>query len=171
MQLAACDSKIAFEQLVQRHHASVRSYCIRVVGAALGEDVAQEVFVALYRQRGSYVPSGRFRSFLFTVAGRRCKNALRNRKMQPQSAQTEERESPDTDSLDALLLEERRRRLHALVATLPEAQRTAIAMRFSAGLDYSEIAGAVGCSEPTARTRVFLGLTKLRALCAKRGEL
>jgi RNA polymerase sigma-70 factor, ECF subfamily len=69
------------------------------------------------------------------------------------------------------LTDERRRRLHELVKSLPEAQRTAIQLRFSGGLDYAELAETVGCPEPTARTRVHLGLAKLRTLLQKRGGL
>jgi RNA polymerase sigma-70 factor (ECF subfamily) len=172
MQLAAAGKSAAFACLVRRHQASVRAFCARVCGAAQGDDVAQDVFVALHRAAPSYVPEGRFRSYLFTIAARRCKNAQRQVRTRREELVTLEREEPSGKTgLDAILVEERRRRLHALVADLPEAQRTAIQMRFSAGLDYAEVAEATGCPEPTARTRVHLGLAKLRELLQKRGGL
>lgn len=171
MQLALAGKQEAYACLVRRHQASVRAYCTRVCGTA-GDDVAQEVFVDLYRARESYTPEGRFRSYLFTIASRRCKNALRHVRSRREELVEVEREEPSNkSSLELILTDERRRRLHALVATLPEAQRTAIQMRFSAGLDYAELAEAAGCPERTARSRVHLGISKLRALLGKRGGL
>jgi RNA polymerase sigma-70 factor (ECF subfamily) len=171
MQLTAAGKATAFACLVRRHQASVRAYCTRVCGPS-GDDVAQEVFVAVHRARESYLPEGRFRSFLFTIASRRCKNALRHvRARREDLLEVAREEAGAATSLDVILKEERQRRLHALVKSLPEAQRTAIQLRFSAGLDYAELGEAVGCPEPTARTRVHLGLAKLRTLLGKRGGL
>jgi RNA polymerase sigma-70 factor (ECF subfamily) len=171
MLLSLAGKQEAFACLVRRHQASVRAYCTRVCGA-LGDDVAQEVFVAVHRARDSYAPEGRFRSYLFTIAARRCKNALRGVRSRREDLVEVEREEPSSKTgLDLILSEERRRRLHALVASLPEAQRTAIQLRFSAGLDYAEVAEALGCLEPTARTRVHLGISRLRTLLGKRGGL
>lgn len=172
MQLAGLGQESAFACLVLRYQASVRAFCARSCGGNHGDDVAQDVFVALFHATPQYIPDGRFRGFLFTIAARRCKNATRGARARREDLLSVERVREDANgSLEEVLSEERRRRLFALVDELPEAQRRAIHMRFSAGLDYAEVAGVMGCSEPTARTRVHLGLEKLRALCAKRGEL
>jgi RNA polymerase sigma-70 factor (ECF subfamily) len=150
----------------------VRAFCARSCGKEQGDDVAQDVFVALLQATRHYLPDGRFRGFLFTIAARRCQNALRGARVRREDLVSVERAKEDAESsLDEVLSEERRRRLFGLVGELPEAQRSAIHMRFSAGLDYAAVACAMGCSEPTARTRVHLGLGKLRAICAKRGDL
>jgi RNA polymerase sigma factor (sigma-70 family) len=173
MQLACAGKQAAFACLVRRHQQLLRNYCARAAGnGALGDDIAQEVFASLYRARDSYVPNGRFRSYLFTIAARRCKNALRDGRVRREHRLlTGSEPCAREGSLDQLLSEERRRRLHELLASLPDAQRTAIQMRFSAGLAYAEVADAVGCSEPTARTRVHSGLSKLRSMWMKRGGL
>lgn len=171
MQLAGAGRESALTCLVLRYQASVREFCTRVCGTRLGDDVAQDVFVALFHATGEYVPDGRFRGFLFTIAARRCKNAMRGARARREDLINVEREWDAESSLDEVLSEERRRRLHALVEELPPAQRNAIHMRFGSGLDYADVARAMGCSEPTVRTRVHLGLEKLRALCAKRGDL
>ena len=172
MQLAAAGRREAFECLVRRHQPSVRAFCARACGGAQGDDAAQDVFLAVHRGARNYVPKGQFRSYLFTIAKNRCKNALRQVRARREELIEVEREEPSAKSgLDAILVEERRRRLHLLVADLPEEQRTAIQLRFSAGLDYSEVAEVVGCPEPTARGRVHSGVIKLRARLAKRGGL
>ncbi|MFM2417258.1 MAG: hypothetical protein RL385_1981 [Pseudomonadota bacterium] len=170
MMLAAAGRSAAFAQLVIRHSPALRAYCTRQCGSPQGDDVAQEVFVAVFKGCTRYVPEGRFRAYLFTAAARRCKNAQRNRRVQDRHFIHSDHEAHgEATSLDGLLTDERRRRLHEAIAELPEPQRNAIWLRFNGGLDYAEVAAVEGCPEPTARTRVHAGLEKLRRLWEKRG--
>jgi len=168
MQLARVGQRRAYEALVRRHQRSVRAYCARWCGSAvLGDDLAQECFVELWRRRESYVAEGKLKAYLFRIAANRCKNQQR--------AQGRERAATDASaagadahqqppSSDRFLLRERTERLRHELAKLPEPQREAVLLRYSAELDYAEIAELLQVPEATLRSRVFLGLMKLRRL-------
>jgi RNA polymerase sigma-70 factor (ECF subfamily) len=169
MQLAAADLDQAYETLVRRYQASVRATCRRSCGSyALGDETAQEIFVQLWRARRAYEPMGRFRPYLFTLVRNRCRTASRGaRETVPFDDLLP---SPNTGPVDELLAAQRRRRVAECLTKLPDNQREAIALRFSAELDYAEIARVAGRSEATIRSRVFLGLARLRKLLGKGDE-
>jgi RNA polymerase sigma-70 factor (ECF subfamily) len=171
MELARAGVQPAFAALIRRHQAALRSYCARVCGDAAADDVAQETFVALWATRASYEPRGRFRSYLFALAERRALNALRtSRRLTRKHSASHSEPCPDPDQLDALLARERQARLYAQVERLPGEQRRALLLRYAGGLEYGEIAALVARPEATVRTRVFLGLKRLRAFLHARGE-
>jgi len=163
MRLAAGGMLEAFSVLVRRHERPVRAFCARLLGdGAHGDDAAQEVFLEVWRTRARYQAQGRFRAFLFAAARNRCTKELRSRRA---AAELDERQlvAPG-DQVDAFLAAERRRRMDGLVRKLPPKLRDAICLRFSAELEYHEIAHILGRSEEAARTRVFHGLRRLRKL-------
>lgn len=169
MRLACAGVEAALATLIRRHQAAVRAYC--VCGSALADDVAQEAFVALWTRRDEYEARGRFKAYLFRLVENRALNALRTgtrQRRRHEAAQTEF--VPDPDQLDALLDRERQERLYALVDALPHEQRRAIWLRYAGRLEYAEIAEIVSRPEATVRTRVFLGLKRLRANSRERGE-
>jgi RNA polymerase sigma-70 factor (ECF subfamily) len=167
MRLATGGARDAFEALVRRHQGRVRAYCTRWCGSSVvGDDVAQECFVELWQRRETYVGQGRFKAYLFHVAANRCKNQRRTagrERTLADGGEASERAAAGPIS-DRFLVSERRERLQAALAKLPEAQREAVLLRYSAELDYAEIASLLGTNDATARSRVFLGLMKLRRL-------
>ena len=148
MKLAAAGMLDAFGELMRRYEAPVRSLCARMVGgAAQGDDVAQEVFLEIWRTCGRYQGQGRFRGFLFTATRNRCLKDIRARPATvslPGPADFDEenaalavpRQEVETQ-VDAFLAAERRKHLERLVAKLPPKLRDAIWLRFSAELDYA----------------------------------
>jgi RNA polymerase sigma-70 factor (ECF subfamily) len=169
MRLAASGVLSAFEELVKRHQAAVRAFCRRMLGdGAHADDAAQDVFLELWRTSARYEGQGRLRAFLFTCARNRCLKMRRHTRALPAVDQQGRDLSPD--QLEALLAVERRRRLDEFVQRLPPKLREAIALRFAAGLDYREIAAVTGAGEETIRSRVFLGVKRLRALLGEGGE-
>ena len=174
MRLAAAGEHAAFESLVRRHQARVRAYCARWCGhGSLGDDLAQECFVELWRRRSSYVPEGKLRAYLFHIAANRCKNQQRAATRQlalvdaGAGASSEGERAPISDRF---ALRERQEYVQASLAKLPELQREAVLLRYSAELDYAEIASLLGAPEATVRSRVFLGLIKLRRLLRRENE-
>jgi RNA polymerase sigma-70 factor (ECF subfamily) len=165
MQLACAGLEAALAVLVRRHERALRAYCARVCGPDLADDVAQDAFVALWSARDRYEAHGRFRAYLFTLAERRAQNALRTRgrALRRHDALGLEPAPTQPDQLEAVLAGERQRRLDALIARLPDEQQRALQLRYSAGLEYAEIAQIVARPEATVRTRVFQGLKRLRA--------
>jgi len=160
---AAAGKTEAYATLVRRHQGVIRAYCVRVSGSqSIGDDIAQDVFLTLWQTRAEYESRGRFRSYLFTLARNACKNQIRGRARGAILPGELPEIRVDTDPLDEMVRTERRRRVHECVARLPWAQRDALLLRFTADLEYSEIARIVGKSEETIRSRVFLGLSRLR---------
>ena len=165
MQLAATGLDEAFALLVRRHQGQVRGYCSRRCGGpAAGDDVAQEVFVELWRTRSRYEPRGRFRSYLYTIVQTRVLNAVQRR---PREVELDHDIPLPGQELDAILAAERQRRLCQKLALLPSGLREALLLRFSAGLDYGEMAEVLKRSQSTVRSRVFHGLLRLRKLLGK----
>ncbi len=165
---AAVGKTEAYAALVRRHHATVRAYCVRASGSqSVGDDLAQDVFLTLWQTRVQYESRGRFRSYLFTLARNACRNQIRGRARGPALLAELPDVPTDTDPLDEMVRSERRRRVHDVVARLPWAQRDALLLRYTADLEYAEIARIVGKPEATIRSRVFLGLSRLRRQLAK----
>lgn len=168
MRRAAAGSRDAFALLVKRHQARVRAYCARFCGsAALGDDLAQDSFVEVWRKARTYEARGSFKAYLFHIAANRCKNQRRGELRRRASAEAEAEDRAELEqgpSSDLFALRERYGQVQAGVSKLPELQREAVLLRYSAELDYAEIAELLGVPEATARSRVFLGLMKLRRL-------
>jgi RNA polymerase sigma-70 factor, ECF subfamily len=170
MQLAAAGMTRAFELLTRRHQTALRSYCTRRCGVALGDDVAQEVLLAVWAGRSSYAPRGCFRAYLFTIAERRCHNALRAAGRAARRSMGTADAAPEATAFEVLLRRERQRRLFEVVNELSAEQRRTLFLRFAADLGYEEIAALTGRGTATVRTRVRMGLTQLRRRLARRAE-
>ena len=136
----------------------------------LAEDVVQEVFLRLWRQPSSYDPTrGRFISWLMSVTRNRSLDELRRVTRRLRSEDLEEepgRELPAPEGVDdpqaGLLLAERRAAVRAAMTRLPPAQRRVIELAYFGGLTQVEIAQATGDPLGTVKTRVRLGMQKLR---------
>jgi RNA polymerase sigma-70 factor (ECF subfamily) len=161
MRLAAAGWLPAFSEIVRRHEPRLRGYCARVLGnRAHGDDVAQEVFLEVWRACARYEPRGQLRAYLFRAAHRRCLNELRARR--EATALDEAALFAEHDQVEALLAAERRQRLERLVAGLPPKLRDAIWLRYGADLGYDEIAAIARRPVETIRSRIFHGLKRLR---------
>jgi RNA polymerase sigma-70 factor, ECF subfamily len=169
MQIASGGVDDAFAELVGRYQEQVRGYCTRCCGgAAAGDDVAQEVFLELWRTRGRYEPRGRFRSYLFTIVHTRMLNAVRRR---PREAELPDDIHPASGcELDAVIEAERARRVRQKLGHLPRKLQEALLLRFAGGLDYAEMSEVLGRSESAVRSRVFHGLLRMRELLGKDRE-
>ena len=165
MQLASAGVDEAFAQLVRRYAGQVRGYCARRCGGnGQGDDVAQEVFMELWRARGRDEPQGKFRSYLFTIVQTRVLNAVMRR---PREVELAHDIALPGQELDAVLVAERARRLHQKLSLLPPRLQEALLLRFCGGLDYAEMAEVLKRSQSTVRSRVFHGLMRLRKLLGK----
>jgi RNA polymerase sigma-70 factor (ECF subfamily) len=169
MLLAAGDQRAAFEVLAERHLGRVARYCAKFLGdGAAGEEVAQEALLEAWGQRLRYRSQGRFAVFLFTIARNRCRNRVRDDGRRRAAAggllglARAAEEAAPAGALEALLKQERERRVRAALLDLPEKLREALLLRYDQGLEYGEIARIVSSGESTVRSRVFHGLKALR---------
>lgn len=151
----------AFKALFDRYTPVLINFAYRFLGSrAEAEDLAQDVFIRIYRQKERYDPSRRFRPWMFSIGVRLALNRRRDRKRHA--------ETPLEDSLAALVpdtrspLPEETFRKHELnqvvrkaLAALPENQRAAVLLGRYERMTYEEIAKAMGCSVAAVKSLLF----------------
>ncbi|HLG11104.1 MAG TPA: sigma-70 family RNA polymerase sigma factor [Dehalococcoidia bacterium] len=163
----------ALETLYDRYGDYVYSVCLRMVGdVQLAEDLSQEVFLRLWRRPDLYdVSRGRFLTWLLSVARNRAIDERRSRGRRfrfetPPSTTAEEmlEAAPTSEDKDVAVVSEERVVVQKALATLPPEQRLAIQLAYFGGYTQQEI--ALGLHQPlgTVKTRIRLGLQKLRML-------
>ena len=132
----------AFDELFLRHYATVYRVLYGVVGNAQeAEDLAQETFIALYRQPPRLDGSGSVGAWLYRVAVNRAYNALRSKQRMQRRlvwAEPEQQSNPQEE----YLRREERERVQTALARLPERTAKLLLLRH-AGLAYAEIAAAL----------------------------
>lgn len=154
----------AFRALVEHHAPDLASTLERMVrDYHLALDLAQEVFVKVYRLLPSYTFKGRFRSMLYTIALNHARDALRKKRRAPVVFLDESRSRalPDkgSDSDDA---QDMKRRIEFALDQIPSPYHEAVYLRDVAGLSYAEVGEALGCSLGTVKSRVNRGRLHFR---------
>ena len=154
--------------MYERHAETVRRAAFSVVrDSALAEDVTQEVFLALWIRPDRYDPErGSFESLLRVMARSRALDAAR-RAGAIQRAHDRLQEQPGGDSApadpaEAVTNELQSRRLRRAVRELPDEQREAIGLAYWGELTAAEVAARGGIPHGTAKSRIRIGLRKLR---------
>ena len=166
----------SFELLLRKYRTPLVNFLYRMVrDSAAAEDLAQEVFLRVYRARKEYAPSAKFTTWMFRIATNLALNSVRDNrhhKMEISVDQTVEAnedeqramEVPDrTPSVEQQLLARSRsemilRAIHAL----PEKQRAAVLLHKYQELDYDQIARILECSENALKSLLFRAYETLR---------
>jgi RNA polymerase sigma-70 factor (ECF subfamily) len=167
---------VSFAALLEKHRSSVVHFLCRMVGnQAVAEELAQEVFLRVYRSRGSYAPTAKFTTWLFRIAAHTALNALRDGKQERAqesldavSADLPARQIPDgRPSVEqSLVYQVRLDEVRRAVAALPAKQRAAVLMHKYEEMEYSQIASSLGCSESAVKSLLFRAYETLRARLA-----
>ncbi|MGA7380259.1 MAG: sigma-70 family RNA polymerase sigma factor [Terriglobales bacterium] len=165
----------AFEFLVQKYRRPMVSYMYRMChNPAAAEDLAQEVFLRVYRSRGNYEPSAKFTTWLYRIATNLAVNHARDsRHERPEntvSVDEPDQETglaldlPDTSlsAEEALLRRERMAAIRQRVQSLPDRQRTAVIMHKYQQMDYHQIAEVLKLSESATKSLLFRAYETLR---------
>ncbi len=146
----------AFEVLVRRHQASVLNLIYRYVGdRTKARDLAQEVFIRVWRAAHRYEPKAKFTTWLYRITANLCLNELKSsgrKKLfflespieEDQTLNEESNVSPSAE--DILLAEERSRQISDALQSLSENQRMALILKRYDNLSYGEIAKIMECS-------------------------
>ena len=165
----------AFEAIFDRYGDLVYSMALRVLrDPHLAEDISQEIFVRLWRKPGSYVAErGRFLTWLISVTRNRAVDEVRSRgrrqRYETASPEEQERELPAGNANDPALnaqLAEEARAVRAALAGLPGEQRQVIELAYFGGLTQQEVSQRLGQPLGTVKTRIRLGMQKLRVALA-----
>jgi RNA polymerase sigma-70 factor (ECF subfamily) len=163
----------AFEALVRRYQSRIIGLARSYTGnAADAEDLAQEVFVRVYRSLGRFRGESSFRTWLYKVALNvaRSHHARRGRQ-QPvwgdSGADDRRPFDPPADGPDMEVSLVRRDAIERALADLPDDLREAVTLRDVHGLDYREIADATGAPMGTVESRIFRARQRLRRSLAR----
>lgn len=161
--MAAGDAQAA-ATFVRRYQARVYGLAKTIVGAASAEEVAQEAFLRAWRYAGGYDPRrGGAATWLLSIARNAAIDALRMRRDQPYEPEALlailDTLNPGTGSQDSLLDAEQ---VRSALRALPHDQAVAVVMAAFYGLTAREIADHQGVPVGTAKTRIRLGLAKMR---------
>jgi|SRR5580658_8601874 RNA polymerase sigma-70 factor (ECF subfamily) len=151
-----------FERLVDEHQSMVFSLALRMTGdRGLAEEIAQDVFLELNRHLGRIESPEHALNWLRRVAMNRSADALRRRKVRGVDlwVEIEEMHGAQAEDRPSALGS----RLEQLLATLPEAQRAALILRYQEDLTPDEIAASLEAPVATVKSHLQRGLKLLRA--------
>lgn len=157
----------AFDLIVRRHAPALHRLAAGLVGPGSADDAVQEALIAAHRGLRGFRGEAELTSWLHRITVNACQRLLRARRELPLESLPEpsSRLSPER----SLAAHQARELLARGLATLPEEQREAVALRELSGLSYTEIARVCGCSEGTVRSRIARGRERLRTWLRAQG--
>ena len=176
MQLVAAGDTSAFEQLIERHQALVAGTVARMLGSNSDvEDIAQQVFIRVWKSARRYVPRAKFTTWLLKITRNLVFNELRRSKrhahipLQSEPGAEEvllkDEKNPAPDA--SLLETELQRAIEEAIIQLPESQRMALVLRRYEQLSYEQIAEVLDLSVPAVKSVLFRARTELRTQLSK----
>ena len=172
---AAAGDEASFNYLAGRYHRPMIQFLFRMVGnQAIAEELAQEVFLRVYRARSSYRAEAKFTTWLYRIATNLAVNYARDTRHE-RTAQKVYLDQPDEESgstpdladdeptvEERLLREERMAAIRRHVMALPERQRMAVLMHKYQGMDYRQIGEVLKLSESATKSLLFRAYQTLR---------
>lgn len=170
----------SFELLLRKYRTPLVNYLARMIGdSAAAEDLAQEVFLRIYRARSQYEPSAKFTTWIFRIATNLALNARRDGRYRqlevslqegnyPQDGDPRLLQIPDgrLGAEQHLMLRDRNAFIRRAVEGLPEKQRAAVLLHKYEEMDYDQIAAVLGCSESALKSLLFRAYETLRVKLA-----
>jgi RNA polymerase sigma-70 factor (ECF subfamily) len=171
------DQAGAFEELVERYQHRLVAVMNHLVGnPEEAEDLAQEVFLRVYRARKKYRPRSKFSTWLFTIANNLALNSIRARQRKPVvplntrdsgplGARPEEQLVPDpgTGPVGRVQKDELAERIRQALDKLNERQRVAVVLNKFEDMNYAEIAEVMGLTTKAVKSLLSRARTNLRA--------
>lgn len=175
MQRAGLGDEACLEFLIAKYRRPIISFMYRMVhNQAVAEELAQEVFLRVYRARATYRAEARFSTWLYRIASNMAINHARDTKYERTSssvfldqADEETGTRPDVPDLrpiaeQDMLQDERMRRIREHVMALPERQRMAVVMHKYQDMDYKQIGAVLKLSESATKSLLFRAYQTLR---------
>jgi RNA polymerase sigma-70 factor (ECF subfamily) len=175
MQRAGAGDDTCFEYLTLKYRRAIVAFMYRTVhNQAVAEELAQEVFLRVYRARASYRADARFTTWLYRIAANMAINHARDTKYERASSsvfldQPDEESGSKPDVADVrpiieqdMLRDEKMRRIREQVMALPERQRMAVVMHKYQDMDYRQIGAVLKLSESATKSLLFRAYQTLR---------
>lgn len=165
----------AFETLIERHQQAVLGTVAKMLGhPAEAEDIAQQVFIRIWKSASRYEAQAKFTTWLFTIARNLVFNEMRRRQRKPTSSLEEREEftglatpdgagthlSPD----ETALRRELEQAIDNAIQSLPEKQRLAVVLRRYEEMPYEQIGEVLNLSVPAVKSLLFRARTQLKEL-------
>jgi len=158
----------SFEQVLRRREAQVLRTAFRILSNwADAEDVAQEAFLRLHRHNLTFANETATGGWLYRVTVNLCLDRMRSARHSTDSQELPDVPSREQSAEAAVLIEEKKRRLMAALATLPAKERAEVVLREIEGLSTAEVAAALGSSEVTVRSQISKAMVKLRGMLTR----
>jgi RNA polymerase sigma-70 factor, ECF subfamily len=171
----AAGDEAGFNYLVGKYHRAMSHFLYRMVhNQAVAEELAQEVFLRVYRARDSYRAEARFTTWLYRIATNLAVNHARDTRHE-RAAQTIYLDAPDEETgttpdladddpsvEQRMLRDERMAAIRSHVMALPERQRMAVLMHKYQGMDYRQIGEVLKLSESATKSLLFRAYQTLR---------
>jgi RNA polymerase sigma-70 factor (ECF subfamily) len=166
----------AFQQLFQKYSPSLVNFAFHFLGSrARAEEIAQEVFLQVYRWQKRYEPKAKFSTWLFKIANNHCLNEVRKGEyrvtresldslVNPEGEERE-RDLPDMNPSkgeEILAAKEAAGKIQRILRRVPENQRAALMLSRLEGLSYQEVAEVLGTTEKAVKSLVFRATQSLR---------
>tara|TARA_B100000900_G_C20493964_1_gene680786 strand:- start:233 stop:853 length:621 start_codon:yes stop_codon:yes gene_type:complete len=176
MEKVARGDHAAFEEIVQRHRYAVVGTVAKMLGNhSEAEDIAQQVFLRLWKSAGRYKPTAKFTTFLFTITRNLVFNETRRKSRRGEQSLEEQADEwhqqfreEEHSQPDARLLElELREAVNRAIASLPKKQRMAVVLRRHENMSYEDIAAILGISVSAVKSQLFRARTTLRQMLGK----
>jgi RNA polymerase sigma-70 factor (ECF subfamily) len=172
---AAAGDEAGFNYLAEKYHRPIIHFLFRMVrNQAIAEELAQEVFLRVYRSRESYRAEAKFTTWLYRIATNLAVNHARDTRHE-RAAQSVYLDAPDEETgttpevaddepsvEQRLLHEERMKAIRKHITALPERQRVAVLMHKYQGMDYREIGEVLKLSESATKSLLFRAYQTLR---------
>ncbi len=166
----------SFELLLRKYRTPLVNFLYRMVrDTAAAEDLAQEVFLRVYRARQEYAPSAKFTTWMFRIATNLALNSVRdNRHRQMEVSMDQSVDNGDDEQRpfevpdraptveQTLVARTRSELILRAVHSLPEKQRAAVLLHKYQEMDYAEIARILECSESALKSLLFRAYETLR---------
>ena len=171
----AAGDEAGFNYLAEKYHRPIVHFLFRMVhNQAIAEELAQDVFLRVYRSRESYRAEDKFTTWLYRIATNLAVNHARVTRHE-RAAKSVYLDAPDEETgttpdvadgepsvEQRLMREERMKAIRAHVMALPDRQRMAVVMHKYQGMDYREIGEVLKQSESATKSLLFRAYQTLR---------
>jgi RNA polymerase sigma-70 factor (ECF subfamily) len=167
---------VSFGLLLERHRGPVIHFVYRMVlNQAIAEELAQEVFLRVYRSRATYEPTAKFTTWLFRIATHLALNWIRDAKNEknqdsldddPQDGITRQVSDRQPTIEQTMVRRVKLKEVRQAIELLPSKQRAAVLMHKYEEMEYSQIAKILQCSESAVKSLLFRAYETLRVRLA-----
>jgi len=167
---------VSYALLLERHRGPVVHFLYRMVqNPSVSEELAQEVFLRVYRSRATYEPTAKFTTWLFRIATHLALNWVRDGKKEKGHESLDEQVADGVDRQvrdrhpnveQEMLYQARMSEVRQAIDALPAKQRAAVLMHKYEELEYAQIARALSCSESAVKSLLFRAYETLRSRLA-----